>query len=334
MIRVIPAKGYKDTWWRSRLKPGLFFGHPASHSNMLKNTYLIKPLDVIMMKRSTIQLLRFPFSFFLMPVFWFAVSWVPHADISNAAIVFFILHILVYPSSNGYNSYMDRDTDSIGGIEHPMQPEKELFYITIFIDLAAVGISLLISVFFAALLACYIVFSRLYSYRGIRLKKYPVIGYLTVMLNQGGLVFLMVYHGVSAIPLDGWPWQGMAAACFLIGGFYPITQVYQHRSDAKDGVRTLSMLLGVRGTFVFCAVLYLIAFGILFFYYRQHEQLRLFLVLQLFFLPVLLYFFKWVIKVWRDETAADFKHTMQMNWLASSFTNLGFITLLIIDRLG
>ncbi|MCW3086894.1 MAG: 1,4-dihydroxy-2-naphthoate octaprenyltransferase [Sediminibacterium sp.] len=290
--------------------------------------------ESMILKKSTIQLLRFPFSFFLMPVFWFALSCVPLIDMPKAALIFFIIHILVYPSSNGYNSYMDRDTDSIGGLEHPMAPEKELFYVTIAMDATAIALSLLVSVFFTSLLVCYIICSRLYSYRGIRLKQFPVLGYMTVILNQGGLMFLMVYHGSSATPVLQWPWLGMAAACFLIGGFYPITQVYQHESDKKDGVRTISMLLGKRGTFIFCALMYLVAFACMFMYYEQQEELRSFGLLQVFFLPVLAYFFYWLSRVWQDDSFADFAHTMRMNWLASTCTNLGFITLLILQHIG
>ena len=287
-----------------------------------------------MLKKSTIQLLRFPFSFFLMPVFWFALSAVQQINILHAILIFFIIHFLVYPSSNGYNSYMDRDTESIGGIKNPMAPEKELFYVTICMDLLAVGLACFISVFFAGLLICYIICSRLYSYRGVRLKKYPIGGYLTVILNQGGLMFLMVYQGSSIGAESVFPWLGIIASCFLIGGFYPITQVYQHASDAKDGVRTISMLLGKRGTFMFCALMYLVAFAVLFLYYRQQQQLLMFGILQIFFVPVLVYFFRWVIRVWKNDAAADFKHTMQMNWLASACTNLAFITLLILHHIG
>jgi 1,4-dihydroxy-2-naphthoate octaprenyltransferase len=285
-------------------------------------------------KRSTIQLLRFPFSFFLMPVFWFALSCVNAIDIQKATLIFFIVHLLLYPSSNGYNSYMDRDTESIGGIKHPMAPEKELFYVTMAMDLVAIGLSFFVSAFFTTLLTCYIICSRLYSYRGVRLKKYPIIGYLTVILNQGGLMFLMVYSGSSIAQNGSLPWLGMTAACFLIGGFYPITQVYQHAADKKDGVRTISILLGKKGTFVFCAFMYLVAFSILFLYYDQTGQLASFGVLQVFFIPVLVYFISWVWKVWRDESLADFFHTMRMNWLASACTNMGFITLLILHQFG
>src|SRR5690349_2084890 len=122
-----------------------------------------------MIRSSTIQLLRFHFSIFLMPVYWFAVSQVLKTDIVDSALVFIILHLLVYPSSNGYNSYMDRDTGSIGGIEHPQQPTRQLLLITILMDLLALSLSLLVSVPFFLGVLLYILASKAYSWRRIRL---------------------------------------------------------------------------------------------------------------------------------------------------------------------
>ena len=287
-----------------------------------------------MLHRSTIQLLRFPFSYFLMPLFWFSLSFVNHIDWVNAAIIFFLLHVLLYPASNGYNSYMDRDEASIGGIEKPMQPTRQLFLVTIVMDVLAACLSFMISKWFAAAFIFYIICSRLYSYRGIRLKRFPVIGYLTVILNQGALTFFMVYHGADKNLTLHVPVEGLIAASFLIGGFYPITQVYQHEADRRDGVQTISMLLGKKGTFIFCCIMYALAFLVLFFYYTKLQQLSSFVVLQIFFIPVLVFFVRWVLKVWRNEQLADFKHTMQMNWLASTCTSLAFITLLILHYIG
>ncbi len=286
-----------------------------------------------MLQRSTIQLLRFKFSYFLMPVYWFALSFVPVINVPRAALIFFILHVLVYPSSNGYNSYMDRDEGSIGGIEKPMQPTQQLFIVTVFMDVVAALLSLFVSFYFAAALVFYIVCSRLYSYRGIRLKRFPILGYLTVILNQGTLTYFMVYHGASQQLIVTIPWQLLTAAAFLIGGFYPITQVYQHKQDAADGVTTISILLGIRGTFIFCGLMYTVAFGLLLHYFSLHQQLLYFGVLQTFFIPVIVYFVRWLFKVWRNDFLADFKHMMQMNWLASTCTNLAFITLLIMNHL-
>ena len=285
-----------------------------------------------MIKKSSIKLLRFPFSYFLMPVFWFTISFVENIDWLNVLLSFIVLHVFVYPSSNGYNSYMDQDTSSIGGIKNPPPPDKQLFFITIVMDIISLLLSLIISTYFTGLLLIYIICSRLYSYRGVRLKQYPILGYLTVILNQGGLVFIMIYNSAVDNSTQIFPIIGCITASLLIGGFYPITQIYQHDSDRNDNVVTISMLLGKRGTFIFCGILYVIAFSLLFFYFNQQQQLFLFGILQIFFLPVAVYFLIWGLKVWNDPQKADYEHTMKMNWIASTCTSLAFITILLIQH--
>jgi 1,4-dihydroxy-2-naphthoate octaprenyltransferase len=280
------------------------------------------------MHRSTIQLLRLPFSFFLMPVYLFALSLVPDIHALHAILIFVILHGLVYPSSNGYNSYMDRDETPIGGLSKPMQPTKELFRVTILLDFVAVAAGLLVSYWFAICMVAYIAASRAYSYRGIRLKKYPVTGYITVILFQGALTFFMVHHGSSVDKSMQAPWPGIMAATLLIGGFYPLTQIYQHEADKKDGVRTISMLLGYRGTFIFTAIVYTLAMGILAWLFIAKGEAEKFFVLATMMVPILVYFFVWARKVWKDVHKADFHHAMRMNILASCCTNMAFIILL------
>ena len=269
-----------------------------------------------------------------MPVFWFAVSFIHDINWPRAFFAFVLIHILLYPSSNGYNSFMDRDTESIGGIQEPMQPTRQLFYATIIMDGVGLILSFFISWQFVAGFAFYILCSRMYSYRGIRLKRFAVAGYLIVILNQGALIFAMAYHAASQNLSLTIPLQGMIAAAFLIGGFYPITQIYQYKADAEDGVETISMRMGKKGTFIFCAIMYVIAFSVLFFYYKEENKLIDFVILQVFFIVVIFYFLKWMLQVWKNESMADFKHTMRMNMLASTCTNFAFITLILLQQLG
>jgi len=297
-----------------------------------KNNDIQIHIDTYMLARSTIQLLRFHFSFFLMPVYWFALTQLVNINWTNAALIFFILHVVLYPSSNGYNSYMDRDTSPIGGLANPLQPTKQLLYVTVVMDVLALALSFFISYWFAAGILLYIIGSRLYSYRGVRLKQYPIIGYLTVIMLQGGLVFWMVYHGSSMMLKTGMPLAGMIAASLLIGGFYPLTQIYQHKQDKEDGVITISYLLGYRKTFVFCAVVYSVAMMFVGYTFFSSLMIKEFFILAIFFLPILVYFLWWSAKVWKDESFADFKHTMQMNVLASICTNAAFITILTMNQ--
>jgi 1,4-dihydroxy-2-naphthoate octaprenyltransferase len=268
-----------------------------------------------------------------MPVYWFALSQTPFIKISDAVLIFVILHVLVYPASNGYNSYMDRDTESVGGIKNPLQPTRQLFYITILLDAVAVAMSCLISIYFVIGILAYILASRAYSYRGIRLKKYPVTGYLTVIFFQGAVTFFLVMHGSSNDKILAVPTFAMIAASLLIGGFYPLTQIYQHQQDKADGVNTLSLLLGYRGTFIFTAIVYFFAVSTLAYQLLSTHQQNSFFIIQIFFIPVLVYFFWWFRQVTLKHTAANFVNTMRMTLLASACTNAAFITLFLIEKL-
>ena len=284
-----------------------------------------------MIQRSTIRLLRFHFSFFLMPVYWFALSQVVKPHLGRASLIFFIIHGLIYPSSNGFNSYMDRDEGSIGGLKNPPAPTLQLLWVSQVMDLLALLLGFFISVYFVGATLIYILASRAYSARSIRLKKYPIIGYLTVISCQGALIFFMVYHGSHPLNTLDVPALGMVAASLLIGGFYPLTQVYQHQADANDGVRTISALLGIRGTFWFCSIMNGIAFCVLAFFFALSLEIKEFVLLTTCMLPILVYFIVWAIQVWRNPARADFTHTMRMNTIASCCSTIGFILVFLMN---
>lgn len=282
-----------------------------------------------MLQRSTIQLLRFHFSIFLLPVFLFALSQAPQVHWQHALLAFIILHVLVYPSSNGYNSYMDRDTTPIGGLEKPLQPTRQLFYVSIAMDVVATTLALLISVYFAAGILLYILASRAYSYRGIRLKKYPLWGYLVVVIFQGALVFILAYHASSRELTFNVPVWGVAAAACLIGGYYPLTQVYQHADDKADGVTTISYVLGKKGTFIFCALIFTISTLCMFFLFKEKNDLRPFFLFIICMGPMVWFFIQWMKKVWQNEQHASFKNSLVMNVLAAACTTVCFLIMII-----
>mgnify|MGYP001547935003 FL=1 len=280
--------------------------------------------------KSTLQLLRFPFSFFLMPVYLFALSQVSIINWANAIMVFIILHLLIYPASNGYNSYMDKDTSPIGGLKNPMEPTKQLFFVTIIMDITGIGLSFFVSPIFALGIFFYILASKAYSYRKIRLKKYPVIGYLTVVIFQGAFTYFLVFLGCDSNHTSHISVIATSASGLLIGGFYPLTQIYQHEEDRKDGVVTISFLLGYNGTFIFTGIVYALAFTALGWYFYLQSEFKDFIIFQILMLPVIVYFLLWFSKVVKNKNEASFKNTMQMNILASTCANLGFFTLLIL----
>jgi len=281
-----------------------------------------------MLQRSTIQLLRFHFSLFLLPVYLFALSQAPVIDRTNAVLSFCILHLLVYPSSNGYNSYMDRDESPIGGLKKPMQPTNQLFYVTVFMDIMAVVLSLFISLSFALCILFYILASRAYSYRGIRLKRFPVLGFLVVLLFQGALVFFCTYHGAHPQHPLHVPLLPCFVSSLLIGASYPLTQIYQHEQDKKDGVITLSYRLGVRGTFVFSMMLFLLATAGMY----VVLQVNYFFLFLLCLSPVVLFFLTWMRAAWQHAEAANFKNSLRMNVISTICMLVYFSTLIILQH--
>jgi 1,4-dihydroxy-2-naphthoate octaprenyltransferase len=175
----------------------------------------------------------------------------------------------------------------------------------------------------------YIGASKAYSYRGIRLKKFPYIGYLVVIIFQGAVTFWLVYYGSSIEHNIRVPWQGLVICSLLVGGFYPLTQIYQHRQDIEDGVSTISYKLGYIGTFVFCTIVYILAWVFMAQFFIGYGKGNQLLMVGIFFVPVIVYFIRWFVQVSKDQQAANFKNTMKMNWLAATCTNISFIILLI-----
>lgn len=284
---------------------------------------------------NTVKLLRIPFSYFLMPVFFFALSQVQEIDWVKAVICFFVLHLFIYPASNGYNSYMDQDESSIGGLEHPPKPTKQLFYVSILFDVIGLSLSLFIGFYFFISVLAYMLASRAYSYKGTRIKKYAIPGFLIVVFFQGAFTFWMVYSGVSknAVELNSSLMLVLTACSFLISGVYPLTQVYQHEADNAAGDITISYKLGIRGTFIFCGSMFAVADGLLYFYFTSVQKMQHFILFQIFLFPVILFFIQWFLKVLKDDQQASFKNTMRMNFIASTCMNLFFITLLILNSI-
>lgn len=283
--------------------------------------------------KDTLKLLRIPFSFFLMPVFWLGLSQAQAINWTNALVCFVVLHLCIYPASNGYNSYMDQDEGSIGGLEHPPKPTKLLFYAALLLDILGLVLAYSISLSFLFCVLAYIVASRAYSFRGIRLKKYPILGFLTVVVFQGGFTFWMVYSAVGDGVFHNALLPILFACSFLIGGVYPLTQVYQHEADRANGDITISYLLGIKGTFIFAAAMFAVSNGLFFLYFQQQANLLHFVVIQLCLIPVTYFFISWFKKVLTDKSEANFKNTMQMNMIASVCMNLCFIVLLLLKTI-
>jgi len=278
--------------------------------------------------KNTIKLLRIPFSFFLMPVYLFALASLNEVNLFNAIMAFVALHIFIYPASNGYNSYMDNDTESIGGLKNPPKATKNLFYASFIFDLLGLLLCFSVSMSFALLIMLYVLASRAYSFKGIRLKKYPFASWITVSFFQGSYLYVVLFLFLTKdLKMEVFPTFIFFVPSFLIGATYPLSQIYQHKQDKASGDITLSIILGYKGTFIFSAILFLIATAL---FFIQTEiitpQFLHFYWFQAFLFPVVAYFLWWAYQVFNDFKNANFENTMRMNMLSSLMLASYFFT--------
>lgn len=282
--------------------------------------------------RSALTLMRIPFSIYLMPIFWFALSTVADYDIWRAVAVFFILHLLVYPASNGYNCYYDRDEGSIGGLKHPPRVTQQLMHLVLLFDVLAVVLGITLSPLFGALVALYLLISKAYSYEGIRLKKYPVLSTFVVTFFQGAFTYIMVQVGIGLVLTEVLQtpnlWFALVSTLFLCGS-YPLTQIYQHEEDSLRGDRTLSLILGVKGTYLFAGISLALGSAVLLYLYFNTDKVWNIFIFLVFTAPILYFFTGWMLKAQRDLQVVNYENTMQMNKISSLCISLAFISIIV-----
>ena len=282
-----------------------------------------------MISRSTISHLRIPFSLFLMPVFLFALALTPNLNELRLILVFLALHLFLYPSSNGYNSFYDRDEESIGGLKNPPKVTSDLLVVSWVLFAIAIGLAAWINWSFAGMITVYGLVSMAYSHPSIRIKKFPWASWLIAGLFQGWFTFAMAYAGLSNF---GWEVLGKPhvlipglLTSLMLWGNYPLTQVYQHGEDARRGDHTLSLTLGIKGTFYFAAACFAIT-GISFcWFFWEKGQIPILWVYLGAMSPILLYFLLWFFFVQKNLKAANFYWAMGMNAVSALSLNVFFI---------
>lgn len=284
------------------------------------------------MKKSTLVHLRFPFSFFLLPVFLFAVACLPDFEWSRFIVVFGLLHFFLYPASNGYNSYFDKDEESIGGVRVPPKVTRELFYVSWVLDVLAIVIGWFISWKFAAMLLVYGLVSKAYSHPAVRLKNRPIFGWLTAGIFQGYFTFLMVCIGMGYAQMIfsiSIQWAALLSTLLLFGS-YPMTQIYQHDEDRKRGDITMSLILGIKGTFHFTAICFSVSVALFLLFFKTYFSVQLGWLFLAVLGPVLVFFGYWYLKVRKNPSQANFDNTMRLNLISAICLN-GYFTWLMLS---
>jgi 1,4-dihydroxy-2-naphthoate octaprenyltransferase len=268
-------------------------------------------------------------------VFLFALAISPNVTTRQVMWSFIIIHIFLYPASNGYNSYYDKDEKSIGSIRNPPPVNKGLYFLSLLFDLIALLLGwLMVGTTFALMLLIYGLASKAYSHPAVRLKKYPIMGWIVAGFFQGFFTLLMSYIGINDYDLANLAkpqvlLAGMLSSLMLWGS-YPMTQVYQHDEDGKRGDETFSRMLGIRGTFYFVGIVFSLVTAAFMWYFMAYFSVAWAFAFAAAMLPVVAFFFYWFLRVRGDESVADYSHTMLLNLISATCLNVFFISLFLI----
>ena len=286
---------------------------------------MLSKFNPLFFSKSTWLHLRIPYSLCLAPVTFFAFSSTDSFGLIKGFLIFITLHFFLYPASQAYNSFYDQDKKSIGGIKEPPLAKKEVLWASFTFDFFALTLSLFIGkIFFFSLLLCSFI-SKAYSHPLIRLKKRPWLSWITVAFFQGPFIFFSVFLSLNEGNFLNIHWPSAISTFFLFGGAYPMTQIFQHDEDKKRGDKTLSLILGIKGTFIFSGINFIIGSALLYKYFELKDMPHFFYLFQLFLLPVIIYFLYWFILCFKDKKKANYKNCMRLNILSALSFSLFFI---------
>ena len=238
-------------------------------------------------------------------------------DLGRSIAVLLIVHLLLYPASNAYNSYFDKDEGSIGGLETPPPVDKDLYWFSWLLDVVALALgALFVNWPFVLYLLVYGFVTKSYSHEGIRLKKYLLLSWLLISVLQGGITYSMTYVSINNLPLSTAVEPkllfGSLLATLNLMTLYPVTQVYQHDEDARRGDMTISRMVGIRGTFVCAVLLYLSSLVGFYLYFDGSYVVYLYL---LFLLPAILFLCTGSGRYTGIVAGPNYRTTMRMMWL-------------------
>ncbi len=289
------------------------------------------------MFKSILQHLRIPYSFYLMPIFAFAACQYPFADARTLIISFVAIHLFLYPADNGYNSWFEKRTAGYITLRNYSPVPNGLLFVSIVFDAVGILLGLLISWQFSVMLLIYGLVSKAFSHPFIRLKKYGFTALAIVAIFQGGFTYLMSFlalHHLNFHELNDPKIYIPASLCsIMILGFYPMTQIYQHSADKEHGDKTASMILGINGTFIFSAIVFLIGnFGFYFYFTNYFHRVVYFILFQIFLSPLFAFFILWYFAFLVDENEATHRNAMIMTKISAACLMAFFITTAILQN--
>jgi 4-hydroxybenzoate polyprenyltransferase len=196
--------------------------------------------------------LRLPFQLLLAPVYLWGWLLAGGGLSSSVLLGFLAFHVFLYGGATAFNSYYDRDTGPVGGLEHPPPAVPELLPFSLAIKAFGWLLAAAVSWTFFWIYGGFAALSFAYSHPRIRLKANPLMSVMTVAIGQGVLAFMGGWAASRGEVTSAWSPLGVLgalSAALLVLSFYPLTQLYQVEEDHARGDITAAVAWGPQVTF-------------------------------------------------------------------------------------
>jgi 1,4-dihydroxy-2-naphthoate octaprenyltransferase len=173
----------------------------------------------------------------------------------RTTLAFVLFHLFLYGGANAFNTFYDRDTGPIGGLEHPPPVRAALLPWSLGLQIVGLWLAPLVNLGFAALYLILFLLFTAYSHPAVRIKRHPWGSLAAIGLGQGGVAFAAGWvsaNGPDWTSLDGREavaFWGCLSAIFIVAALYPLSQIYQVGADRERGEETLAVVLGRHGAF-------------------------------------------------------------------------------------
>lgn len=168
-------------------------------------------------------------------------------DVGTYILAFFVVYVLLFGGANSYNSYFDKDEGPIGGLEHPPEMKRWMYWISWALQLTGLGLSFWIGKMFALLYVISVVMFWLYSDPLFRFKGKPILSFFVIGIGTVFNITLMGYFVAGGTGFDVFAILGAFGATCVVLSMYPFSQVYQIDEDMKRGDVTFASKYGIEG---------------------------------------------------------------------------------------
>ncbi len=160
---------------------------------------------------------------------------------------FLNVSVLLFGTATVYNSWHDKDEGPIGGLKNPPGMQPWMRKVALWMQFGGLLLAHYAGMEFTYLYLVSMVFFWLYSTRRARWKGHPLKSIIAIGISTGTNSFWMGYFAAGGDAFSpGIVIAGIGTALVFLS-LYPVSQLYQMRSDSKRGDRTFAIEFGVTG---------------------------------------------------------------------------------------